>query len=391
MVSRLCSFSFLFFLLSFFAGSAYASNIVEITVDEIGIPFVLDDEGQVWGFRKPYSLEEPIKLSNLNHIKKIAPYIAVDTEGRVFTWSIDDAEVETVEGEITEAGYTTPQRFGDMKGVTLVAHSMNHFFAVINNQEIVEWLIIRKENKPGGGFGVEGYGPIKKIISSPGVKAIAAAPGTMARIVAEPAPYGLVALFDDGTVMGWGISSSGQIVKDANTPSILLTKSPGAVGIAMNDFHTVILSAQGVPQFWGGCDLYGRDGNGGHPWTHGSVHGAEGYVADVIGMAIAQDINIGVAGGWGNDNGTPDVFIKRDGTVWIAYAPIPENTPNFDCGQYKTANPRQAVQVSAGKAIAVQVATARGFIFMLDADHKLWTTPSNLMVTKFSNVPLNIK
>ena len=376
-----------------FANSAYAANIVQITIDEMGIPFVLDDKGHVWGFREPRGLQHPIKLPNLEHIKRIAPYIALDDEGRVFTWGIDDNKVNADQGEIIEAGYTEPQRFGDLKGVTMIAHSMNHFFAVVDNQEILEWIVIRKGNEPGGGFGIEGYGPVRSLISRSGIVGIAAAPGTMERVVSEPAPFGLVALFADGEVIGWGINSSGQILREANSNSVLLTKLPGAIGIAMNAFHVVVLTASGVPRFWGGCDIYGRDGqDSGRLWTYGSVHGTDGFVSDVIAVALAQDINTGGAGGWGNDNNVPDVFLKRDGTVWIANAPLPTGAPNIACGQYNSQiDYQQEVQIAAGKTKATQVITSTGRIIMLDADHQLWMAPSNHRVKDFRRLMLSFE
>lgn len=371
-------FSILTFLL---LESAYASNIADITVDEMGIPFLLDDEGHVWAFRKPLTSEEPIKLPHLEHIKKIAPYIAIDTEGRVFTWSLKDSLMREDQDVIVEAGYTAPKRREDLQGVTFVAHSLNHFFAVVGNKEIVEWLEIRKKRS----FEIEGYGPTRKVVSRAGIKAIAAAPGKMERVVAEPAPYGLVALFDDGMVMGWGITSTGQLAKEAGAPGIVLTQSPGAIGIAVNAFHTVVLTEDGVPKFWGGCDLYGRDGNG-HIWTHGHVLGVDGYLTDVMGMALAQDIV------WGSDTGNPDVYIRHDGTVWLAFAPLPEGAPAFLCGhKYKNVNYRQAQQLPVGNASSVKTATSRGVVYVLDADHTLWTTAGSWMNTKLRVVPVNLK
>ena len=386
MFKKLRSVAFILILSLSFIQAAQAVNFVQITVDEMGTPFFLDDEGHVWG----YKFLDLIKLPNLEHIKQIAPYIAVDDEGHVFTWAINDKEAKWLDEETLVFGYTPPKRVGELKGVTIVAHSWNHYFAVIDNQEIVRWSIVHKKR----GIGVENYGPIKKVISHPGIKAIAAAPGTTKRIVSEPAPFGLVALFDDGTVMGWGISATGQVVKEANTPSVLLTKSPGATGIAMNTFHTVVLTAQGVPLFWGSCDLEGRGIGinqtlGQQNWTWGSVRAVAGYVNDVKVMALAQDFNEWGIGGWGDDNHNYDVFIKRDGTVWLAYAPVPESAQDYQCGQDRSQNDyRKAVQVPAGKAAAIQVAKGKGSIYMLDEEHKLWETDSNNVAGQFKMIEI---
>lgn len=312
MNTKFCKSFFVLTLLLFFAHPVHASNITAITVAPMKIPFLLDDEGQVWAFRKPLSFEEPIKLPNLNHITKIVPYIAVDSSGQVFTWSLNVADSQWDESGISKATYTAPQRVENLQGVTSVAYSDMHLVAVIEGRDIVDLEVLRDPRS----FRVTGYGPIKTVISRKGVKAVAVAsrPKIMSikGAVYKPASESLVALFDDGTVMGWGITPTGRTTEDGIGQNILLTRSPGAIGVAVNAAHTVILPASGVPLFWGGCDLFGTDRNG-HPWTSGNVVGADGYVVDVIGMGIAE----------GNDNVLPDVFIKRDGTVWAAYAPSP--------------------------------------------------------------------
>ena len=100
---------FILIFLLFLVRSAYASNIVQIAMATQDIPFLLDDEGYVWAFQKPMSYEGLIKLPILNHIKNIAPYIAVDTNGNVFTWGLNFQESDWVEGELSKAGYTSPQ------------------------------------------------------------------------------------------------------------------------------------------------------------------------------------------------------------------------------------------------------------------------------------------
>jgi hypothetical protein len=267
---------------------------------------------------------------------------------------------------------------------------MNHFFAVKDNQEIVEWREVRDKY----GLTVVGYGPIKTIFSGKGIKAIASAPGNLDDRDPKSSPFGLVALFDDGTVMGWGITATGQLTREADTPSVVLTKLPGAIGIAMNAFHTVILTAQGVPQFFGGCDLYGRDGtNSGHLWSHGRLNGVNGVVNDVSGMALAQEPNFGGAGGWGNDTGSgADIFINRDGIVWLAHAPLPAGASGFECGQQNpTIDYIHAQKLPAGNAAAVQVATAGGLFFMLDANHGFWATQGNYGKTEFHFISINLR
>lgn len=366
--------SFVVLILLLFAHSAQASNIVEIAVAPRDIPFLLDDEGQVWAFRKPQFLEEPIKLPNLNHIKKIAPYIAVDTSGRVFTWSLNTVKTDWDQESISEAVYNVPQKVDGLQGVTSIASSgYDYFVAVVGNKEIRDWSTI--QDKPGAGTVTNG--PIRTVISRAGVKAVAATSRpkvvSIKGAILKPVTETMVALFDDGTVMGWGITPSEPATEEATRNGMLLTKLPGAAGIAMNDVHTVILSADGVPIFWGGCGPYVAKDSNGHPW---SPSGVNGQVVEIKEMAINQ----------GNDNVLPDAFIKRDGSVWAAYAPSPVDKDCIRSGGDK----RRAWQLTAGAAAAIQVAAADS-IFMLDAERKLWTTAGSWMNTKFHSVMINLK
>jgi hypothetical protein len=356
------------------ANSAFASNILAVTVAPMDIPFLLDSDGQVWAFKKPLTFEKPIRLPNLNHIKKIAPYIAVDAEGHVLTWSLKDLKMD--ESGITEVTYSDPQKVGSLRGVTSVAYSGNHFVAVIENKDIVDWEEIHEAQT----YRVKGYGLIRTVISQNGVKAVAATswPRVISRTgtVLEEASESLVALFDDGTVLGWGFASTGRSTRDSNWQSILLTKSPGAISVALNRSHTVVLSSKGVPQFWGDCGVdksISKD-PAGFPWPSGSVIGADGYVVDVIGMALAE----------GNDNVLSNVFIKRDGSVWAAHAPVPPDMTTPYC--QRPAGYEHSWKLSEGSVIAVQVASGGATILMLDTEHNLWRTSDNYLKQKFSKI-----
>jgi hypothetical protein len=380
-ISNLISIAVLLLLL-LSARPVHASNIVDIAVDEWGIPFVLDDRGHVWGFRKPLEFGEPVKLPNLEHIKKIAPYIAVDADGRVFTWSINDAEVEMIEDRIDKVGYTAPQRFGDLQGVTLVAYSIRHFVAVIDNRDIVGWVGIPPPM--GVGFGIDGYGPIRKVISRKGVKAIAATTGGKMIPVAGGIPYlkeffGLAALFDDGAVMGWGITPTGGVAEQADTQGVLLTKVSDATALAMSGKYTVILAANGTPHFWDECGEGFTKTPEGLLLPLSGVDGTKGYLTDVTGMALTL-------------NGAGAAFIKRDGTVWFALYPLPPPFHDRLCPH----NPavyyhRPMQQLPAGKAAAVRAAAGNHFLYMLDADHRLWSAPQNFGPKEFHNIPINLK
>jgi alpha-tubulin suppressor-like RCC1 family protein len=353
-------------------------------MDERGIPFLLDDEGHVWGFRKPFSLEDPIKLPKLENIAKIAPYVAVDTEGQVFTWSIDEDEMKMEYENLTEAAYTSPHKFSDLTGVTSVASSEYHFVAVINNRDIVEWSAIPTQM----GFGIKGYTPIRKVISRNGVKAIStdssliifsAATTSTERV--DTIASGVVALFDDGTVMGWRISSSGQTLIPSNISeaeainsgmrqggfeaqkNTFLTKHLDAADVAMDARHIVILRSNAVPLYWGSCEAR-KVNRGEHPFKGGELNGAEGFVHDALSVTLRKRTNVPF-----------DIFLKKDGTIWTAYALGAPDMPPICLGT--RIMKLQEWQIRLGSAPAVQVAVGGQTALILDADHKLWRSDLN--------------
>jgi len=108
---------------------------------------------------------------------------------------------------------------------------------------------------------------------------------------------------------------------------------------------------------WGGCDLDGHDFNRQNTGPFGVVTGVEGPVADVVTVAMS-----------GNDNVWPDVFLKRDGSVWAAYAPLPPDTHYNFCSRGGVKPWRLTGMTVAATAIA----TNGRVILALGADRTLW-------------------
>jgi len=286
--------------------------VVDIVVDQYEsgdmIPFLLDNYGNVWAFKDLLTeWEDPIRLKNLRNIIKLAPYIAVDKDGQVFTWALNDKKsnlpVLDEEGK-TKAVYTIPKRVKGIKNATHIAYSDYHFVVVQDDRDIVEWNAIPSQNK----FGLQTYTPIRKVYSREGVKKIAITGSS------------IIALYNDGKILGWGLSPTGQTRKDAAGKQISFDVA-NAVDVYLNKFHTVVLTKDGKVIYFGGCDLDGEDFNG-KPAPHwGEVKGVIGLVTDVVAVAM-QD----------NDNWFPDVFLKKDGSVCEAYAPVPLGIKDNDCG-----------------------------------------------------------
>jgi alpha-tubulin suppressor-like RCC1 family protein len=381
---HLSKFFALLMLVLVYLPSAHAANAIQVAMDGRGVPFVLDNEGHVWAFRHPLNFGSSFKLPKLEHIKKIAPFVAVDDQGRVFTWSINEATTQRDEdGLVTEVAYTLPHRTEGLRGVTMVASSSTnfgilnslgtHYLAVIGNKEIVDWTVHQDAVS-----GALSYGPIRKVISREGVKAIATASwGGFIPTLSKPdvmdMANGEVALFDDGTVMGWGINQAGQTVtprwnkaitleewktrKAAAQKGVMITRSLGAIDVAMDTGHIVILTAKGIPQYWGGCAFESYQ----YSPSMGVAKGADGNIDGAVSMAVMSKSIFSKY-----DYVDADLYIKKDGSLWVAYAPSLPDVPDYCLGS--TDRTKKTWSVTLGTAPVVQISR----YLALDADHRVW-------------------
>ncbi len=294
----------------FIALPVQAASFIQIAMASNDIPFFLDDKGQVWAFQNPQNFEQLVKLPNLSHIKRIAPYIALDEEGHVFIWSLDQTKSNWGPDGLEEAIYSEPYQVKDLKDVTMIASSdWNHFAAVIGKKDIVSWEQTPEKTVSAGIH----YGAIRKVSTRDGVRAISV-------------HTSVIALFDDGSVVKFGKEDDGK--------GTLLTQLPGAQDVIQNTVHTVILTSNGEAQFLG-----------------------EEKVSNVVALSLAH-----------NDTFISDLFIKRDGSILEMRAPYLSD----ETDQSLRVRRKNAWQLKAGSAPVVQVTRGANCLMALDAEHKLW-------------------
>ena len=126
--------------------------------------------------------------------------------------------------------------------------------------------------------------------------------------------WSTIALLEDNTIVGWGYNAQDQLGTDRAThissdAPATFTIPEAITKIYMTTFHTVALSSSGHAFFWGCC-------------TQINTLKAEGLKAAIGSVDNISDIAIAKR----DDNIFPDVFLKHDGSVWLAYAPAPSNT-----------------------------------------------------------------
>jgi alpha-tubulin suppressor-like RCC1 family protein len=282
-------------------------KIVSVVMDDGGIPFLLDSNGDVWGFRRPFRLENPIKLHTLHHIKKLVPYMALSADGNVYTWKLgkyvnnSNGPDDVGDRENDEVSYTLPQAVIGLSKVSDIASSENHFSAIHEHHQVYEWFtdIYKKHHDK------------ESLTEHP--QLVYSNPNADIEEVATSGSSTII-LLKDKTIIGWGINNQSQLGSDkrvkipSDHPATILLPEESSK-IFVSRYHTIVLTESGRVFFWGSCLQKNYNEQ-----TTSSVQSVKG--GDNV---SAVSVNI-------DDDTFPEVYLKHDGSVWIAPVPLPNDS-----------------------------------------------------------------
>ena len=268
--------------------------------------------------------ESPISVPGLSHVIAVAAgddhSLALLANGTVMAWG-DNARGQLGNGNATgpdtcpSACSKSPIPVGGLSHVVAIAAGGFHNLALLANGTVVAWGNNSSgELGNGTNTGPDTCGPLKcstKPIPVSGVSGVVA-------ISAGLVDSQSVALLSNGTLMDWGLNSSGELGNGSNTGpdtcgAVACSKKPIAVGglagvvsIAAASGYTLARLSNGTARAWG----YNANGNLGDgtttdhysPKPVGGLSGAA-QVAVGDGHSLALLSN-GTAKSWGrNDDG----------------------------------------------------------------------------------------
>jgi len=276
-----------------------------VVMDDDSIPFVLDTNGDVWAFKHPLDPSEAFKLPKLHHIKKILPYLALSDDGHVYTWALseknqfpvivdDPPELGDAKMKAFQAIYDAPKELKDLSNVSDIDEGNGHFAAIVNHNQIYEWGNIS---------------PLKKINFMPTPKLTYTHDGINS-IATDNATT--IVLLNNKTIVGWGFNYArlgSDTTEEFSPQNPAIIKAPESITRVFLTSHTIALSDNGNVYFWGDCWIK----------KDAKVQGIKGVLGVVNGVADMTVDKI-------DDNRFPNAFVKKDGSVWLAVAPEPENT-----------------------------------------------------------------
>ena len=313
-------YGLIFICLSFLQNAYATENITieQITVDRSDTPFFLDNKGNVWAYQKPLINEKLIQLSGLKNIVHLAPYVAVDRDGYVYTWgySVTGDKRNGFKNSIF-VDYTPSIKVDGLKNIIYVAYNAGHFAAIDQFGHIFHWYAsarTQEQNRYSSSFAWQ-------LINWDGTNEMDYS--TMRMIASDKEAIkivinfrGILALNKDGSVYGWGISPTGQEIV-SNEPlsdkvDFNISESYKVTDISLNQYHSAFIS-EGKAHFYGGCDLGGKDYNN-RLWSGGAV------MDYVMPLEHLKSLSLSV-----DDNKIEDVFLDEDGRLWKMFAPPPIN------------------------------------------------------------------
>jgi alpha-tubulin suppressor-like RCC1 family protein len=184
--------------------------------------------------------------------------IAVRSDGSVWTWG-RNADGELGNGSLPTSGcfcVPTPAPVPGMSGVVAAAAALNSSLVVKGDGSVWTW---------GRGFqGALGTGNMNSVPTPAQVPGVSNARGATGFV----SGFSYLALLSSGEVVGWGVSGSGELLNNSQTPAITPTPTPAtgiprgqSVAVAMGDRWSMALQTDGT--VWSaGLNRYGQLGQG---------------------------------------------------------------------------------------------------------------------------------
>ena len=299
-----------------------------------------------------------IKLPNLKNIKTIAPYIALDNQGRVYVWDLDQKKSKISDDApadfIRSAVYTAPKEIPQLKNVTHIASEGRlYFLAAAGGINLYEG--IRKQS--GISIPEQTAVQFKLINSRPGIQAIATS--------SEAA----VAIYSDGFFFGWPRSIVGRYhIKYPEGYKYIRSFPFQARSINFSTNQTsIVLVDKRIAYISDGCNLAPGLNQEWHLMYNDSSNNP---VTNIISMD--SDSN----------SEQPSVLVMDDGTIWITNT-YRGDLFKEDCGR---SVPFSFQQLTGMTVPAIKAVIGTGLIYALGSDHSLWTTNTlsdNGVINKF--------
>lgn len=318
-------------------------------------PLLLDSDGHVWHLDK----DKYVRFKNLESIVKITSTMALDKIGDVYIWD----EAVLYEYESTTSTYSAPYKHPKLHDVTQIYEYDGNSIVVVKDRDILGFEFASKPFITSKESTDDLIHPITAVSGEPvslgsfdNIKKVAFDVWTNWTTGDKELEekYSLLVLDGNGTVHGYGLSPTWQASnsdKSFKTLNIARVKD-----IAINRYHIVAITEDGSAHYFGGCDLFGR--NSGGVFTSGGLDDMVSTITNLATIEITAWDNVG-----------KNLFLKNDGTVWLAHAPLPKNRKKRECADDSRKDRGiDAESLQIGKFPAIQI----GRDYVMDSKHEIW-------------------
>lgn len=365
------------------SSSAQSAYITQAAADAPGdsqVIFILDNRGRVFGFvNDPF---HPTFISNFTRIKTpekikyIVPYVSIDANGDVYTW--EQGDYESVEGHIEHITFTDAHKLSGISNVNEIVFNERHYAAISNGSDVYVWdsggsdkfryqrpdskvqTIERKPTEPRRIFSDKN---VKKVsINSWSVMVYQHGhEGERPFLLGFDTYFGYLILMKDGKLVGINTDSNGQplLGKTIDLNPLEIGTFRGAKDILASRGSIAVIYDEGTTSYVNHCEIQEKDLSGN--WvTKKGAHQAKGNITDVVEISKYFE------------GGTPNSYIKNDGTVWYEW---PNSFRRWDNGCSPTVrNETKPIGFSPSFSTTIHKAIYIYGNLMIDEEHHLWTS-----------------
>jgi len=224
--------------------------------------------------------------------------VALTSSGQVWAWG-NQSHGQLGNGKVAQKNQKTPRRVRRLPAIKSLAVGWFHVLALSRSGSVYAW-----GDDSSGQLG-DGNHSLPSCLCRPNPVRVP----HLSRVVAIAAGDGFsLALEQNGTVLAWGVNTSGQIGQDSSiiqaTSPMRVSGLPRIKALAAGESHSLALSAGHAVWAWG-SDYLGQLGDGTYC---GYYHCFQTHPVVVTGLSRVAQIAAG-----GNDSGA----ITRSRQLWM--------------------------------------------------------------------------
>jgi hypothetical protein len=110
---------------------------ISIAESESGVPFILDAQGNVWGYADPNLLKGLEQLPGVNNVADVVPFAALTKDGKVMAWDMETVQLPA--SDQNTAYYSLPKILKNLSNAIKIAGTNGDYLVELRDGSVVRW------------------------------------------------------------------------------------------------------------------------------------------------------------------------------------------------------------------------------------------------------------